>query len=141
EKLIANVVYAFIIVFGLMTAIDQLQFDKLSEMMNTIVHLAGNVLFGLIILAIGNWIAHVAVKNFMKSDDNKFIASIIKTAILAIFLAIGLRRMGIANDIINLAFGITLGTVALTIVLSFGLGGREAAGKQMERILNRFNKK
>ncbi|CAA0172078.1 mechanosensitive ion channel [Tenacibaculum maritimum] len=141
EKLIANVVYAFIIVFGLMTAIDQLQFDKLSEMMNTIVHLAGNVLFGLIILAIGNWIAHVTVKNFMKSDDNKFIASIIKTAILAIFLAIGLRRMGIANDIINLAFGITLGTVALTIVLSFGLGGREAAGKQMEKILNRFNKK
>ncbi len=141
EKLIANVVYAFIVLFGLMTAIDKLEFTKLSEMMSTIVTLGGNILFGLIILAVGNWIANIASKNFLKSDDNPFIANIIRIAILAIFLAIGLRRMGIADDIINLAFGITLGAVALTVVLSFGLGGREAAGKQMEKILDKFNKK
>lgn len=141
EKLIANIVYAFIILFGLMTAIDKLEFSKLSEMMNTIANLSGNILFGLVILAIGNWIANIASNNFMKSGDNAFIGGIIKVAILAIFLAIGLRRMGIADDIINLAFGITLGAVALTVVLSFGLGGREAAGKQMAKILDKFNKK
>ncbi|MEX6625639.1 mechanosensitive ion channel [Tenacibaculum salmonis] len=141
EKLIANIVYAFIVLFGLMTAIDKLEFTKLSEIMNTVVNLAGNILFGLVILAIGNWIASIASKNFMKSDDNKFVGGIIKVAILTVFLAIGLRRMGIADDIINLAFGITLGAVALTVVLSFGLGGREAAGKQMDKILNKFNKK
>ncbi len=140
EKLIANVVYAFIILFGLMTAIDKLEFTKLSEIMNTVVHLSGNILFGLIILAIGNWLANLAANNFAKGDNNTFIANIIKIAILAIFLAIGLRRMGIADDIINLAFGITLSAIALTIVLAFGLGGREAAGKQMEKILNKFNK-
>ena len=141
ERLIANIVYAFIVLFGLMTAIDKLEFTKLSEMMNTIIELGGNILFGLIILAIGNWVANIASKNFLKADDNPFVANIIKIAILAIFLAIGLRRMGIADDIINLAFGITLGAVALTIVLSFGLGGREAAGKQMGKILEKFNKK
>ncbi|TVZ54785.1 putative transporter (transmembrane protein) [Lutibacter sp. Hel_I_33_5] len=141
EKLIANIVYAFIILFGLMTAIDKLEFSKLSEIMNTVVNLSGNILFGLIILAIGNWVATIAANNFMKSGDNKFVASIIKIAIIAVFLAIGLQRMGIADDIINLAFGITLGAVALTVVLSFGLGGRAAAGKQMEKILDRFNKK
>lgn len=141
ERLIANIVYAFIVLFGLMTAIDKLEFTKLSEVMNTIVGLGGNILFGLVILAIGNWIANVASKNFLKSDNNAFVANIIKIAILAIFLAIGLRRMGIADDIINLAFGITLGAVALTVVLSFGLGGREAAGKQMSKILDKFNKK
>lgn len=141
EKLIANIVYAFIVLFGIMTAIDKLEFDKLSEMMNTVLNIAGNILFGLVILAIGNWIANIAYKNFMRSDGNKFVGEIIKTAILAVFLAIGLGKMGIADDIINLAFGITLGAVALTVVLSFGLGGREAAGKQMERILNKFNKK
>jgi hypothetical protein len=141
ERLIANIVYAFIVLFGLMTAIDKLEFTKLSEMMNTIIELGGNILFGLLILAIGNWVANIASKNFLKADDNPFVANIIKIAILAIFLAIGLRRMGIADDIINLAFGITLGAVALTIVLSFGLGGREAAGKQMGKILEKFNKK
>ena len=141
EKLIANIVYAFIVLFGVITAIEKLEFSKLSEMMNTIVNLGGNILFGLIILAIGNWIANIASKSFMKSGDNVFVGNIIKVAVLAIFLAIGLRRMGIADDIINLAFGITLGAVALTIVLSFGLGGREAAGKQMTKILEKFNKK
>jgi len=121
--LIANVVYAFIILFGLMTAIDKLEFAKLSEIVNTVITLGGNVLFGLVILAIGNWVATMASNAFLKSDNNQFVASIIKIAVLAIFLAIGLRRMGIADDIINLAFGITLGAVALTVVLSFGLGG------------------
>ncbi|WP_233885267.1 mechanosensitive ion channel [Tenacibaculum piscium] len=138
EKLIANIVYAFIVLFGVMTAIDKLEFSKLSEIMNTVLNLAGNILFGLLILAIGNWIATIASKNFMKSD-NKFVGSIVRVAILAVFLAIGLGKMGIADDIINLAFGITLGAVALTVVLSFGLGGREAGGKQMEKILNKFS--
>mgnify|MGYP000518900867 CR=1 FL=1 len=141
EKLIANIVYAFIVLFGVITAIEKLEFSKLSEMMNTIVNLGGNILFGLVILAIGNWIANIASKSFMKSGDNIFVGNVIKVAVLAIFLAISLRRMGIADDIINLAFGITLSAVALTIVLSFGLGGREAAGKQMTKILEKFNKK
>lgn len=140
ENLIANVVYAFIVLFGLITAIDKLEFSKLSEIVNTITELAGNVVFGLVILAIGNWIANLASKSFLKSGDNVFVANIIKIAVLSIFLAIGLRRMGIADDIINLAFGITLSAVALTVVLSFGLGGREAAGKQMAKILDKFNK-
>ncbi|CAL2107531.1 conserved membrane hypothetical protein [Tenacibaculum sp. 190524A02b] len=141
EKLIANIVYAFIILFGIITAIDKLEFHKLSEIIHTVVALGGNILFGLIILAIGNWIANLAATNFTKTDDNPFVANVIKIAIIAIFLAIGLRKMGIADDIINLAFGITLGAIALTIVLSFGLGGKEAAGKQMEKIIDKFNKK
>jgi len=40
--------------------------------------------------------------------------------------------MGLANEIVYLAFGLTLGAVAVAVALSFGLGGREAAGKQME---------
>lgn len=141
EKLIANLVYVFILLFGIVTAVDKLEFSRLSEMINTVINLGGNILFGLFILGIGNWIATVVSNNFMKNDENKFVGSIVRIAIIAIFLAIGLRTMGIADDIINLAFGITLGAVALTVVLSFGLGGRAAAGKQMERILNKFNNK
>ncbi len=140
-QLISNVVYAFILAFGVMTAVEKLEFHQLTALLNTIVHYAGNILFGLVILAIGNWIATLAYNNFAKKDENKFVGSILRMAIIAIFLAIGLRTMGIANEIINLAFGLTLGTVAVTVALSFGLGGREAAGKQMERILNKFNKK
>lgn len=48
--------------------------------------------------------------------------------------------MGIADTIVHLAFGLSLGAVAVAVALSFGLGGREAAGKQMEYILSKFRK-
>lgn len=140
-KVIGNLVYYFIILFGLTTAVDKLEFGYLTAILYTITNYSGKIIFGLIILALGNWIASVAANNFAKNDDNAFVASIIRIAIIAIFLAIGLRTMGLADEIINLAFGISLGTVALTIILSFGLGGRDAAGKQMDKILNKFNKK
>ena len=140
-KMIGNLVYFFIILFGITTAVEKLEFAFLSEILFTITSYAGKIVFGLVILFAGTWIANVAAKNFAKNDDNSFVASIIKIAIISIFLAISLRTMGIADEIINLAFGISLGTVALTIILSFGLGGREAAWKQMEKILDKFNKK
>ncbi len=46
---------------------------------------------------------------------------VIKVTISAIFLAIGLRRMGIADDIINLAFGITLDALAVNRSFIFQL--------------------
>jgi hypothetical protein len=48
--------------------------------------------------------------------------------------------MGIADDIVNLAFGLPLGAVAVAVALSFGLGGREAAGKLTEHWLSKFHK-
>ncbi|MFD0798634.1 mechanosensitive ion channel [Maribacter chungangensis] len=141
SKSIANIAYFFIFIFGLLTALEKLEFAQLTEIINTVTAISGKILFGLAIILIGNWVSVLARNTFGKNESNTFVASIIRTAILAIFLAIGLKTMGMADDIIDMAFGITLGTIALTIALSFGLGGREAAGKQMGKILEKFNGK
>ena len=44
-----------------------------------------------------------------------------------------LSAMGLASSIITLAFGLPLLGVALAIGLAFGLGGREAAARQVEQ--------
>ena len=44
----------------------------------------------------------------------------------------------LVSTFVNLAFGLTLGSVAVALALSFGLGGREAAGRQMEHWLSRL---
>ena len=67
-------------------------------------------------------------------------ARIARYAILGLVIAMGLRAMGIADDIVNLAFGLVLGAVAVAVALSFGLGGREAAGRQMEYWLAKLRK-
>jgi len=138
-NIIGDIAFFFIMVFGIMTAIEKLEFFKLTEILNTILAISGNILFGLVILIIGNWVASIAYNSLSKSNTNKFVASIARMSVIAIFLAMGLKTMGIGDEIVNLAFGITLATIAVTIALSFGLGGRQAAGKQMERILAKFN--
>ena len=50
--------------------------------------------------------------------------------------AMGLRATGI--DIVTLALALTLGLVAVEVVLSFGLRGRETPGRRMEHRLRRF---
>jgi hypothetical protein len=48
-----------------------------------------------------------------------------------------LRQAGLAEDIINLAFGLVLGAAAVAAELAFGLGGRELAGQQLGKWLGR----
>ena len=67
------------------------------------------------------------------SQQAAFLASLTRIAILALTGAMALRRMGLANEIISLAFGLTLGAVAIAVAIAFGIGGREVAARQLDR--------
>lgn len=138
--LIANLAFFFFMFTGIVAGVENLELPQLSGILNNILELSAQIFFGLAIMAVGNWIAGIAHDALSKSNNNAFLASLARIAVLGLFLAIALRTMGIANDIVNLAFGLTLGSVAVAVALSFGLGGREAAGKQMEHILGKFRK-
>ena len=88
------------------------------------------------------WLANLAYDAIKRaSGENRTgIARIAHIAILGLVIAMGLRAMGIADDIVNLAFGLTLGSVAVAFALAFGLDGREAAGRQMEHWLSHLRK-
>ena len=90
--------------------------------------MTGKIVFGLVILVIENYIATLAKSSI---TNNNVVANIVYFALLGLFLAMGLRSMGIADDIVNLAFGLILGSAAVAFALAFGLGGREAAGNEM----------
>ena len=138
SNIISKVAFFFIMFTGTITALDKLEFTKMTTLLNNLLEMSGQIFFGLVIMAIGNFISTMAYDTLSKNKDNQFMASIARIATLGLFLAIALNTMGIADEIVNLAFGLTLGAVAVAVALSFGLGGREAAGKQMEHILKNF---
>ncbi|MCV9385493.1 mechanosensitive ion channel [Reichenbachiella ulvae] len=140
SKVISNVVFFFIIFFGVVSGVEMLGFDRLSEILHNVLNLSGNILFGLVVMVIGNFIASTVFQSMSKKENNTFAASAMRFAIIGLFFAIALRSMGIANSIVELAFGLTLGALAVTIALAYGLGGREAAGKHMEDIIKKFKK-
>lgn len=141
SAIVSSILYFFIVFFGVISGVEMLGLDRLAEVLHTILNLSGNVLFGLIILVMGNFLSSVIYKSMNASENNAFVAGIARVAIVGLFLAIALRTMGIANSIVELAFGLTLGAIAVAVALSYGLGGREAAGKHMEQILKKFQNK
>jgi len=73
------------------------------------------------------------------SGTPHFLRYVAKYAILAFAFFMALDQLGIAASIINAAFILILGGVALAFGLAFGLGGREHAAKylaKMEKSLN-----
>jgi hypothetical protein len=139
---VGRVVLFFAMLFATVEAASQLGFAQVSGIVASFIEFGGDVLLGSAILVIGFWLANVAYEAIDRASgaDTKGLARIARLAILALVIAMGLRAMGIADDIVNLAFGLTLGAVAVAVALSFGLGGREAAGKLMEHWLARFRR-
>jgi hypothetical protein len=62
-------------------------------------------------------------------------------SIIVLAGAMALRQMGVANDIINLAFGLLLGAVALAVALAVGLGARDVAGREVEEMIKSIRSK
>jgi hypothetical protein len=74
------------------------------------------------------------------AEGATWLGGLVRALIIGLVLAMGLRAMGIADSIVNLAFGLTLGAVAVAFALSFGLGGREAAGRLLEHWLSKLRR-
>ncbi|WP_084625667.1 mechanosensitive ion channel [Salinimicrobium xinjiangense] len=140
SKLVANLIYFFLVFFGIITAVEILGLSRLTEILHQILEITGQILFGLVILAVGNYISLLIYNTMTRSSKNHFIAGVIRWASLALFIAIALRTMGIANEIVELAFGLILGAIAVAVALSYGLGGREAAGEHFRDIIQKFRK-
>lgn len=138
SKLVANLIYFFLVFFGVITAVEILGLDRLTDTLNTILDITGQILFGLVILAIGNYISLLIYNTMTRANNNKFIAGVVRVASLSLFIAIALRTMGIANEIVELAFGLILGAIAVAVALSYGLGGRDAAGEHFKEIIGKL---
>lgn len=147
STLIGRIALAFAMLFATVEAGNQLGFHRFADMISTFVEFAGDVLLGSAILVIGFMLANLAYAAIARASENDDgtnsggglgLARVARFAILGIVVAMGLRAMGIADDIVNLAFGLTLGAIAVAVALAFGLGGREAAGRLASRWADRL---
>jgi flagellar biosynthesis protein FliQ len=142
SRLAGSVVLFFALLFGTVEAASQLGFHQVSEVVTTFIAFSGDILLGGAILVVGFWLSNVAATAIRRAspEGGRLAANVARFAILGLVIAMGLRAMGIANEIVQLAFGLTLGAVAVAVALAFGLGGREAAGKLLEHWFAKLRK-
>ncbi|MDF5727240.1 MAG: hypothetical protein PUP92_04190, partial [Rhizonema sp. PD38] len=105
-----------------------------------IVIILGRILAGLVVFAIGLFLANLAFNIITSSGDRqaRVLGQVARIAIICLVSAMALQQIGVATDIVNLAFGLLLGAVAIAVALSFGLGSRDIAAEQVRHWLNSF---
>jgi mechanosensitive ion channel-like protein len=134
SALMGGLVLLAIVFFASIEALRLLGFAALAALLSQFVVLVGQILLGLVIFAIGLYLANLAATTIATSGVRQagLLALAARVAILVLAGAMALRQMGLANEIINLAFGLLLGAIAVAVALAFGLGGRESAARVVE---------
>jgi len=135
SSIVGFLVLVTMMLFAFIEAFDTLGFATLSDIVSQITILGGHILFGLVILGLGLYFANLASDTLKGSNlsNATTIAFVARIAIIVLAGAMALRHMGLANEIINMAFGLILGAVAIAAAIAFGIGGREIAAKKLNQ--------
>ncbi len=126
-----------IMLFAVTEAANLLGFAILAQLVSDFLVAAGGVLLGLVIFGLGLYLAGLADRVIRSAGGSqaRLLAPVARVAIIVFSGALALRETGIAEDIVNLAFGLVIGALAVAAALAFGLGSREIAGEEVNRWL------
>lgn len=137
------VVLVGIMILATVPAVSVLGFEILTTIVRDLLLILGQVLVGLLIFGIGLYLANLAFSLIMRSGTNQagVLAQVARIAIIGFASALALGQIGVASSIVNLAFGLLLGAIAVAIALAFGLGGMDVAAEQIREWLTNFKRK
>ena len=138
-SLLGTIVQVIIILLFVVEALQLLELQFMVTLATGVFAYLPSVIAALVILAVGFWLANLAerlVGSVMThaSGTPHFLRYVAKYAILAFAFFMALDQLGIAASIINSAFILILGGVALAFGLAFGLGGRDHAARYLSKM-------
>lgn len=139
SDMVGHLIVFFAMLFASIEAANRLGFGRVSDLLASFITFGADIVLGAVILCVGFWLANLLAGVVKRSQQgSNFIANLVRVLIMGLVLAMGLKAMGIADSIVNLAFGLTLGAVAVAFALAFGLGGREVAGQLLQDMRNKM---
>ncbi|MDZ8188910.1 MAG: mechanosensitive ion channel [Nostoc sp. ChiSLP02] len=140
SEIVGIITLVGIMLFATVAAVNILNIPALTALVSGILVIFGRILAGLVIFAIGLFLANLAFSIITSSGDRQaqILGQVARICIITLVSAMALQQIGVASDIVNLAFGLLLGAIAVAIALAFGLGGRDIAREQVQEWLNSF---
>jgi len=133
SSLVGYVAALFVMLFAIIMAADLLNFVTVNALIADLVSFLAMVALGLIVIGIGIFVANLVANILQATGRSQTLITFTRVFIIVLSVAIGLRAMGFANDIILLIFGLILGAAAIAAAIAFGLGGRQVAGELLAR--------
>lgn len=139
-KIIGKIVQALIMIFITVEALSILNLEVLNSIGIAVIGYIPLVLSGLIIISLGIIGGYVVEGLINKYAHSPFTAVIAKYIIIIFAVFMTLEQIKFASTIVNIAFLMILGGLSVAFALSFGLGGREFAKRQLEKFERKADK-
>lgn len=143
-QVVGVIVQVIVILLFVSEALQVANLEFMASLATAIFAYLPMVIAALIILAVGFWLANMAerlvgsvlVDGAGQPSALRYVA---KYAILGLVFFMAISQLGIAPMIVNTAFLLILGAVALAFGLAFGLGGRETAARYLKKAERRID--
>lgn len=147
SDLIAVLIYWVVILMTLLLASNVLGLTVVADLFVKILNFTPKVFAAILILTIGSYFALffsellIAYAKNIGFDEAEIFGRIARYAIVAFVVIIALGQMDIGTTILVPAFLIFFGGVMLAFAIAFGLGGRDWAARQFDKLSrNRDNR-
>lgn len=142
SRIVGLLAMVAIVAFTAIEAARLLEFGAVATLVEEVLSLAVRIITGGIIIVAGVILGDVLSNAINRGTDgaDRFASTIVRWATIALATAMGLSFMGIADEIVMLAFGLVLGAAAVAAALAFGLGGRGAAGQVAQSWADKLTK-
>lgn len=135
SKVIARVAQIAIILFFAIAATKLLGFPELTAILDKVLELGGSVIFGGIVILVGYLLANMLANLIGGADAaTSTAAKVVRWVAIVLFTFMGLQFMGVGEKIVEMAFAALVIGGAVAGALAFGLGGRDWAARQLEKM-------
>ncbi len=142
--LLAVLVYWLMMLVVLLVAVNTLELDAASQLLNDVLFFIPNIIVAVIVLVVGLYAANFVAAMVRTAAANAgieeagIVAALSRYALIIFTFAIALNQLKIGREIVANGFLILFGAACLAAALAVGLGGREVVGRYLEE---RFRKK
>lgn len=143
SEVVGYLTMVVIMLFAATEAASLLNFFWLADLLSRFLVFAGQVGLGLLIFGVGLFLSNVVARALIDSQaaHSGILSFSARVAILVLAGAMALRQMGLANEIINIAFGLIVGTIAVAVALAVGIGGRDIAAQELKNWIQALKSK
>jgi len=137
--ILANLLYWLILLTVILAVLIVLGLPAAAELFNRIILYIPNVFVAVLVLMFGSLFARLvkgavyAYINNVGIEGSAALSTAAYWAVLVFVVSIALEQLSIGGQVLISAFQIAFGALCLALALAFGLGGRQWAGKILDR--------
>ena len=133
SRVIGRTVSTVMVTFFIFESFSVLHLQVVTDIGSAIIGYLPYVLAAVLIL-MACYVVNAIIQKALRKGEHTGAALVSKCAIYTIGVFMVLNELGIAGEIVNTAFILIVAALAVAFAISFGIGGREFAGRMLKRL-------